>query len=511
MHFYSTNRQPSEPPTVAVRIARHLLRSSMCVFLAITGCTQSERLEMNPHAWAPRSVEREWSPPSGARALVGSASDVLAMSSIPPADQGRKFKLGELIDFALARNPETRRAWESARASAANAAKARAPYYPVIAAENDSGYQRYNDLVPKHWGVMKTWQSRGLVSLNYDLIDFGRREAQAASALNQLVASNLLFNRRVQEVVFRVEQAFYELDAARANVTAAEATVKLATTDRTNAERRQRSGLATQPAVLLARQREAQAEYDLENASLSVSYAQADLAVALGVRADHSPDTEPLGDLPLPKSLSSDVEQLIDDAMRERPDLAAKVSAVRARQADVALARAAFYPTIGLTSFYGEKAFRYRLSNPPTPTYIAMGPEYGAALTLRWDLFTGFSRVNSLKQAEAERNAAGAELKIAALDIAANVWRAYFTYRTARRKYDYAEALLAASQSSYDSNLKSYGHGLATIIDLLTAERDLATARYTIIRSKAELLTAAAEITFATGAIPAEAAPAAIP
>jgi outer membrane protein len=71
--------------------------------------------------------------------------------------------------------------------------------------------------------------------------------------------------------------------------------------------------------------------------------------------------------------------------------------------------------------------------------------------------------------------------------------------------------LLTASQSSYDSNVKSYGHGLATIIDLLSAERELATARYTIIQSKADLLVSAAAVTFATGAIPAAAAPAASP
>jgi outer membrane protein TolC len=49
------------------------------------------------------------------------------------------------------------------------------------------------------------------------------------------------------------------------------------------------------------------------------------------------------------------------------------------------------------------------------------------------DLFTGFSRVNSIREAEARRDAANADLESAELDVAANVWRAYFTYQTARR------------------------------------------------------------------------------
>jgi len=334
MHFYSTDSQRAGPVPTAARVARHAFYVTICALFAIAGCTQhTNELELNPRAWAPPAVEREWTPAPDSRALVGSATEVAALSDMPSSDQGRRLGLTELINFALASNPGTRRAWESAQAAAAAAGKARAPYYPVIGAESNNGYQRLVDLVPKHWGTMKTWQSRSLVSMDYDLIDFGRRDAQAASALNQLVAANLLFNREVQEVVFEVERGFYELDAASANVAAAEATVKLATIDRTNAERRQHSGLATQPAVLLARQREAQAEYDLENARLSVSLAQADLAVALGVRVDQTPEVEPLGDAQLPKSLGADVEQLIDAAVRERPDLAAKVSAVRGRQA----------------------------------------------------------------------------------------------------------------------------------------------------------------------------------
>jgi len=171
------------------------------------------------------------------------------------------------------------------------------------------------------------------------------------------------------------------------------------------------------------------------------------------------------------------------------------------------LARASLYPTLGLTSFYGEQAFTYRLSNPPTSTFTAMAPEYGAGVSLKWDIFTGFSRVNSIREAEAQRDAARADLESAELDVAANVWRAYFTYRTAQRKYDYAKALLTASQSSYNSNFRSYGLGLATIVDLLSAERELAAARFTIIQSKAELLISAAAVTFATGAIPPQAKP----
>jgi outer membrane protein len=502
MHFYRTDNRTSK----ASCIFRGALGGSLLATLALGGCAgYAEQPELNPGAWTPQAVQREWAPAPGQAALVGSAAEAALLSDQPPG--GRRLGLTELIGYALENNPSTRRAWRSAAAAAAAAGQARAAYYPFITAQGDSGYQRLVDLVPKHWGTMKLWQSKNLLSLDYDLIDFGRRDAAASSALNELIAANLLFNRQVQEVVLDVERSFYELDAASAGVEAAQATVQLATTDRKATELRQKHGLATAPEVLLARQRAAQADYDLENAQLAVSLAQADLAVAMGVRADHAPEVELLKDQPLPPSLGADVNQLIDAAVRDRPDLTAKVSTVRARQAEVDLAHASLYPTLGLTSFYGEQAFSYRLSNPPTPMFTAMAPEYGAGLSLKWDLFTGFSRVNSIRQAEARRDAARADLESAELDVAANVWRAYFTFRTAQRKFDYARALLAASQSSYKSNFRSYGLGLATIVDLLSAERELAAARFTIIQSKAELLISAALVRFATGVIPTEARP----
>ena len=40
-----------------------------------------------------------------------------------------------------------------------------------------------------------------------------------------------------------------------------------------------------------------------------------------------------------------------------------------------------------------------------------------------------------------------------------------------------------------------------TIVDLLTAERDLASARYTMIQSTADLLTSSAAVAYAVGGV----------
>lgn len=501
------NDMSVRPSTVMPTHIRNRVAIALLMLIAFSGCARyAAEPEINPRSWAPQAVEREWRPRPGTQTFAGSVDDYAIRSDRLPKDHN--LTLGEMIGFALANNPSTRGSWRAAQRAAAAAGIARASFYPTMSANSENGYARSVDLVPHHWGALKTWQSRNIISLDYDLIDFGRRDAAAAAALNQLFEADLLFNRKVQEVVFNVERSFYEDQAALAGVEAAEAAAKLAIADRRAANLRHLHGLATGPEVLLAEQRDSQAEYDLENARLAVSLAQADLAVALGVRASEVSGIQPPTTQSLPPSLGADVDQLIDSAVRSRPDLSAKVTEVRAHEAEVKLARASLYPTISATTFYGEQGFTYRLSNPKTLTMTAMSPEYGAGITMKWDIFTGFSRVNSIKEAEASRDTARANLEAAEIDVAADVWRAYFTYVTAQRKYDYAQALLTASESSYRSNFRSYRQGLVTVIDLLSAERELAAARFTMIGARAELMISAAAVSFSTGAIPPEAAPA---
>jgi outer membrane protein len=491
----------------------HLLLWLRCLTVACTAlsaCTPINELpEFNPDRWAPHTGRTEWN-----AATLGSQESVNVESALQPIQQptpplagGRAYDLAALIDLALRQNPDTRAAWEQARAEAAGWAMKRAPFYPRLSVSSESGYERMIDLVPKHWGTLKNWQSLDLLTVNYVLIDFGRRDAAAEAAREQLLAANFQFNREIQKTLFAVEKSYYLLDAQRAGLDAAHAVVKLAETDLRAVEKRHSAGLATKPEVLLAQQREAKSVYEMQNAELGVSDAEADLAIATGLRVDSMPPIQGLTVVTIPDSLKTSVDDLISQAIRQRPDLAAAVTSLRVQDAEAGLARASMYPTLDLTSYYGAHAFNYRLSNPVTPQYTALGPEYAAMLTLKWDVFAGMEHVNSIEQAQDEREHERAHLRALEIGVAGEVWRAYYGFETSVRKYRYALKLLAASQSAYDSNLRSFNYGLATIVDLLGAERDLADAKYTMIESRTDLLISAAAVAYSVGAIAPQAKP----
>jgi outer membrane protein TolC len=351
--------------------------------------------------------------------------------------------------------------------------------------------------LPGQPGKLSQWQSQPVTEMTYTLLDFGRRHSAAEAARNRLIANNFTFNRAVQDVVFGTQSAYYAVDAAQAAVTAAQQNLALAQTDFDAVRQRVDLGLATEPELLLAKERVAQSRFDLANAHLFVHDAEAQLAVALGVPANAIPQIEGLEHEPVPKSLNAEVDMLIGEARRQRPDLAARVASLRAGEAEVSQARAQFFPLVGLSASYGENLWNFTFATPRT---VQSGqPQYSALLTLRWDIFTGFRRLNDLRRAEADREVARAELKTLEIEAISQVWRAYYEFESSLSKYDYAESLLAASRESYDANIETYREGLSTIVELLTAERDLANARYTIIQSKAELLTAYAAVAYAAG------------
>ena len=103
------------------------------------------------------------------------------------------------------------------------------------------------------------------LNLRWLLLDFGRRGSALDAAKERLLAANLGFNRKHQEIVFRVQRAFFALTSLSGKIAVAQSAVDSPRAVRESAEERLQKGLATLPEVALARQQEAQALFDLED------------------------------------------------------------------------------------------------------------------------------------------------------------------------------------------------------------------------------------------------------
>ena len=108
----------------------HLLFKLLLAILILAGCAELPVPIRAPYSAAPASYSAPWQPPP---AITTNGPQVLAGRGTPvPVDASAVYGLADLIDFAHRANPETRRAWEEARAAAAQVGRAEAAYYPTL-------------------------------------------------------------------------------------------------------------------------------------------------------------------------------------------------------------------------------------------------------------------------------------------------------------------------------------------------------------------------------------------
>jgi outer membrane protein len=412
-------------------------------------------------------------------------------------DPSKTCTLPELIDLAESHNPETRVAWERARAQAAAWGIARSELYPTVAAAALAGVNRDQAYQSNRFFRQTIGDFQVVLNLNYTIFDFGARTGRINAAKAEALAANFAFNDTHREVIYRVEQAYYQLlntsgqeEAARANLSNAQAVQQAA-------EERLNHGLATLPDVLEARSATAQAEYELQAVLGAEEIAHGNLATALGTIPQTAIRVQPLRELTIPSAIDDTVNSAMDRALAQRPDLLQRVADIQAAKARVKEARAAYYPSLNFTASPAAQSL-YGLQQQ-FPWGQTAGLAGGMAFKLNWTVFDGKARKNRLAQAEANVHEAEAQIRVSRDQIANEVWAAYSDLNTALRQREAATALLEASGRSYDAALESYNYGLRNLLDVTAAQRILAQARSTDVIARTRVLTTVAALAFRAG------------
>jgi outer membrane protein len=412
-------------------------------------------------------------------------------------DLAKTYSLAELIDLAEAHNPETHLAWERARGQAAALGIARSELYPTLAAVALSQTNSYGVLFGSSFYRQTVQTFQGVFDLNYTIFDFGARGGRISQARAEVLAANFGFNDVHRNVIYQVDQAYYGLLNAAGQEDADRASLSNARTVQQAAEERLKQGLATLPDVLEARSATAQADYELQAVLGAEEIARGNLSTALGTSPTASIRVQPLAEITIPESIGESVEQAIDRAFEQRPDLLQQVAEIRSANARVKEARAAFYPALSLNAtpnaqlLYGSQQFF-----PWIHTASAFGT---LTMNLNWTLFDGGARRNRLAQAQAGVRAAEAQANVTRDQLANEVWAAYSNLNTAFRQRQAAIALLDAANQSYAAALESYKYGVRSLLDVTAAQQTLAQARSTDVLARTQVLGALADLAFQTG------------
>jgi outer membrane protein TolC len=224
-------------------------------------------------------------------------------------------------------------------------------------------------------------------------------------------------------------------------------------------------------------------------ADAAAKSAHGQLANVIGAPAD-----QPLKLLPeaVPSDvnpLALQVSELMEEAARQRPDLAAAVAQRDAAESNVAIARATGRPSI---SFQAGRELS-DVTGIPNQNYSQIG------VYLTVPIFSGFNVAYSVRQAQAALASQEANADQVRLAVSLDVWNAYYSLDSANKQLGATANLTQTAQSNQDVAMGRYQSGVGTIIDVLTAQSAAANARQLRINAELGWKVARAQLALALG------------
>jgi len=403
---------------------------------------------------------------------------------------GRAWTLSDIVDVGLSNNPQTRAAWNAARAAQAAVGISLGEYFPEVDL-NVTGIKEKMAYLGGLY-VVKLRMLQPTATLTFLIFNFGGREADVQTARRTLEAANWTQNAVYQNVILQIEDAYYQNLSARALLEAQEANRKEAQANYDAANERHRSGVATIADVLQAKTALSTIDLQIVTTRGMIQTLHGALASAMGLRADTAFE---IADS-LPESIpfdvvSKQVDLCIKEAEASRPDLAAARAQVLAAEAGVRKARSTFFPTFSLTEQVGRM---YYEGNPRS------NPFYVLSLSVDLPFLFGLQQF-AVNEAKAKAEAARDEMTGLNRAIELQVWTSYYGLKTSEQQIRTSRDLLESAQASYDVALGRYKEGVGSILDLLAAEAALENARVQLVQAKSSWFLALVQFTHDTGAL----------
>jgi len=396
------------------------------------------------------------------RPVLGAETGSASPCSDAPQVFSQPLSLLDVVDRALCHNPQTREVWANARAQAALVGVAQSAYLPSLNLSASQSRNRNDARTPERYT-----QKNASLTLSYLLFDFGARAATLENARQLLAAAAATQDSTVQSVFLAALQAYYQTQAGEAALAAARESEKAAQESFNAADARYKVGSATPADRLQAQTAYSQASLVRIQAERDLKNAQGTLANVIGSDAYRPPVLVPAAPVGTPdKGLVKDVEALVGEARKRRPDLLAAEAQYQAAQANVDAVRAAGLPTLSLSAGPAYQDLGGIASNTS-----AIG------VTVSIPLFSGFSTTYKVRNAEALKEAREAQRERIRLQVALDVWKSYQGLISSAQALQTTADLLNSAEAAQKVALGRYKAGVGSILDVLNAQSALASAR----------------------------------
>lgn len=413
-------------------------------------------------------------------------------AAAPAADTVHFSSLAALTEHALRERPESRAAWLGIQAEAARLDAARAANWPTLTGQ--FSFTRSRALSSSGASIPTLHRYGPSLGLSYVVYDFGARAAGIDAQRYQVIASLLDSNRVLQDIIAEVEAAYFAVLAAREQGAAAREQETALQTSLDAVTARLQGGLASRADQLRARAASVEATLARQAAARDLAKAEAALKQAAGIAQTRTLALDWNALLPSALESGTLLADLLDEAVRQRPDLQALRASAAGARADAERARAARWPSVALSANTGRTFF---LEDGRTPS-----SSYNVGVTVSVPLFDGGRLAAESRAAarEAERLQAQADGQQA--QVTRSVAEAYYDVRHAQSQREGISAQFDSARESAQAAEARYTAGVGSLLEWLTAQADLARARQAVVQADVDWRLAFSRLSHALGRLP---------
>lgn len=385
-----------------------------------------------------------------------------------------KLALQDSVKLTLAHNKMLRTAMEEAESARGAVVGARSAYLPGVSLSGE--YQRLDEVSSFEMegqtiqlGDVDNY-SVGL-TVSQPIFAGGAISARVRVARLLSLFADQTIRAATQDVVYAAQTAYYDLLLSQHLVEISVDAVRSSKAHLENVEKRRAGGVASDFDVLRAQVELSNFEADLIRSKNAINISRANLIKVMGISQDsHFVLADEFAFAPMEVS----VEQAVEAAFTNRPDLYSQEIQIRQQREQLRIARSRYLPTVG--AYFTNTWARPDPKSFASPT-IEWGDTWVAGVQAAWPIFDGFQREGQIIQEKAKLRQA--ELGLVDIEETA--------------LYELTQALLSMENSeefvqSQQLNLKrateglrlaevGYEQGINTQVEMIDAQSALTTAR----------------------------------
>lgn len=379
-------------------------------------------------------------------------------------------KLQELIRTALEQNYDLREAVTRVEQARANLGIVRSEQFPTVAAgaEIQTNRTSRNAALPLSPAFLpnqnRTFGQATLQLLSFEVDIWGRLRRATEASRARLLESDETRKAVVTTLVSQVATSYFTLRELDDQLEIARRTLKVREDSLDLIRQRQAGGVAT---LLDLRQAE-QLVYSARETIPSVEQQIGQMENRISLLLGKNPGPVIRGQSLIDQQMPPDVPAGLTSALLERrPDIRAAEQSLVAANAEIGVAKAAYFPQISLTGFLGGQ------SNQLSGLFAAENRAWNFTPQIAQPLFTGGRLKSNVRLTEALQRGAVVDYERSIQTAFAEVSDSLIAHQRLRESRVQQELLVGALQDRTRLAYIRYRGGVDTLLNALDADRDL--------------------------------------